>query len=137
MSFFFSATKFASLKLDDSAILYSCNYYLHLYMVCPYIYTLYVLTIREPYILRSLLWEHVVFLIVSYSGLERDGIISLKVEFGVTAKPAGGFPGSVLRFHLRGPGWEPFLAPTEFLTTEHNKHPLSQNGCQAKGLFLF
>lgn len=50
---------------------------------------------------------------------ERDHF-PLKVEFRATAKPAGGFPGSVLRIHHRGPGWEPFLAPTEFLTREHN-----------------
>lgn len=51
---------------------------------------------------------------------ERKDHFPLKLEFRATAKPAGGFPGSVLRFHHRGPGWEPFLAPTEFLTTEHN-----------------
>lgn len=44
----------------------------------------------------------------------------LKEEFRATAKPAGGFPGSGLRFHRRRPWWEPFLAPSEFLTTEQN-----------------
>lgn len=61
-----------------------------------------------------------IFFIVSYSGSERDGIISLrKWNSGPGPSQQLGFQGE-LRFHCRGPEWGPFLAPTEFLTSEHN-----------------
>lgn len=76
---------------------------------------------RDPSTLCSLLWEYsVISFTASFLVRKEWNHFPLKVEFRATAKPAGGFPGSVLGFQRRRPRWEPFLAPSEFLTTEQN-----------------
>lgn len=63
---------------------------------------------------------------------ERLDHFPLKAEFRATAKPAGGFPGSVLRFHHRGPGqggshsWLP-LNSLQQNTTPSQANPLPKS----------
>lgn len=99
--------------LDYSAILYP-PIIINLYIGCVFAMGPFYLVFSAMGVLSDFL--HCFLLRVRKEGNH----FPLKVEFRATAKPAGGFPGSVLRFHRRRPGWEPFLAPNEFLTTEHN-----------------